>query len=119
MNWHLDKNRPICPQMEEHLCAAIATGALPPGSRLPSIRDMAVEASVNPNTVQKALEGLEQKGLLYSVRGSGWYVSEETQAANRLLMDMIRAATTVYLQTMNRYGIDKESTIALIKEWQE
>ena len=71
MRWLIDKERPICPQINEQIAARIALGEFRPADRLASVRDVAVAAGVNPNTVQKAFESLEAEGLIYSVRGSG------------------------------------------------
>ena len=81
MNWTLDKSRPICPQICEQICVAVAKGELAVGSKLPSVRDIALQAGVNPNTVQKSLEELERMGVIHSVRCSGWFVNEEVDAA--------------------------------------
>lgn len=117
MDWHLDKNRPLCPQIEEQLCVSIATGEIKPSDRLPSVRELAVSASVNPNTVQKALESLEQKGLLSSVRGSGWFVSPQPQKAKEIVNQLIHARTGTYLEAMRLYGCDREEIIRIVKEW--
>ena len=84
MNWLLDKKRPICPQICEQICVMIARGDYKPNERIPSVRDIAVEAGVNPNTVQKALDSLENDAVLHSVRGAGWYVGDNTQKAKKI-----------------------------------
>ena len=83
MDWGLDKDRPICPQLCEIICVKIASGEVKAGDRLRSVRELAVEAGINPNTVQKTYEELERMGLIYSARGSGWYVGDDTSAAKR------------------------------------
>ena len=65
MNWDLKSDRPIYIQLVEHLQLAIISGLLPPGSRVPPVRELAAEAAVNPNTMQKALQELEQSGLVH------------------------------------------------------
>ena len=65
MSWQLDKNRAICPQICERLCVEIANGTLKPNDKLASVRELAIRAGVNPNTVQKAFEQLEQDELIY------------------------------------------------------
>ena len=111
----LDKARPICPQIEEQLRIMIARGDYKPGERIMSVRDMAVEASVNPNTVQKAFEGLESKGLLTSVRGSGWFLGENPEKAKDIVNAMIKNLTDEYLGKMRDLGLDAEKTIELIR----
>ena len=71
MSWNLDSNRPIYPQIMERITMDIISGTYPPGSKLPSVRELAQEAGVNPNTMQKSLSELERTGLLYSQRTSG------------------------------------------------
>ena len=88
MDWKLDKSRPICPQLCEKLNVAIASGELLPGDRMQTVREMALEAGVNPNTMQRALQQLEREGLVYTQRSSGRFVTEDTaviQAARRAL----------------------------------
>ena len=115
MAWNLDKSRPICPQIEEQLCIKIAGGELKAGEKLMSVRDVAVAASVNPNTAQKAFEGLEAKGLLCSVRGSGWFVSEDTQKAREIVGELINSKTAEYKNAMKEFGLTEEQMIKLIK----
>ena len=69
MPWELDNDRPIYLQLMERIQQDIVSGIYKPGDRLPSVRDLAVEAAVNPNTMQKALSELERSGLVYSQIG--------------------------------------------------
>ena len=66
MTWQFDNDRPIYTQLLEQILFLIVSGQYPPGSKLPSVRDLASEASVNPNTMQRALTELERSGLIYS-----------------------------------------------------
>ena len=118
MNWNLDKSRPICPQLCQLLCAWIASGELAPKERLMSVREIALAAGVNPNTVQRAFEQLEQQGVLYSVRGAGWYVSADTTAAYALYTTLIQQALQDFFDKMTALGIDPEETKKRVKEWQ-
>lgn len=117
MNWKLDKSRPICPQIEETLCVMIATGELKSGEKLFSVREVALMASVNPNTVQKAFESLESKQLLTSVRGSGWYVGENAERAAEMVDELKRLKTRDYVEGMMNLGVNKDEIIDYIKEW--
>ena len=76
MAWELSDDRPIYLQLMEHIQGDILSGVYPLGGKLPSVRDLAACASVNPNTMQKALSELERSGLLYSQRTSGRFVTE-------------------------------------------
>ena len=118
MQWILDKKRPICPQICEQICVRIAQGTFLPGEKLLSVREVAVDAGVNPNTVQHSFEQLEQQGILYSVRGSGWFVSEDISAAKLTLEQLIREKTKDYFAAMASLGLDCRQTKNYVKEWQ-
>ena len=95
MHRTLDKNKPLCPQICEHICLDVALGDLKPNERIKSVREAALAVGVNPNTMQRSYETLEQAGILYSVRGSGWFVSENVEEARltlyeRFVRNMIR-----------------------------
>mgnify|MGYP003291665640 CR=1 FL=1 len=118
LEWVLDKKRPICPQISEQICVRIARGQFAPGEKLLSVREVAVSAGVNPNTVQHSFELLEQQGILYSVRGSGWFVGEDISFAQQTLQKMIQEKTQDYFTAMEALGMDREATINYVKEWQ-
>ena len=80
MNWQFSNDAPIYAQLIGQIRAGIVSGAFSPGERLPSVRDLAMEAGVNPNTMQRALTELERDGLVYSQRTSGRYVTEDQTA---------------------------------------
>ena len=73
MAWTFKEDRPIYSQLVEQIKMGIASGKWTPGAKLPSVRDLAEEAGVNPNTMQRALADLERDGLVYSKRTSGRY----------------------------------------------
>ena len=77
MPWNLNSDRPIFMQLIEIIQHCILSGTYPPGSKLPSVRDLASQAAVNPNTMQKALAELERSGLVYSQRTSGRFITED------------------------------------------
>lgn len=115
MDWRLDKKRPICPQICEKICVFIASGEIHAGDRLMSVREVASSADVTPNTVQKAYESLEQQGIIYSKRSSGWYVSDRVDIAKDILTNLIHTKTADYLNDMQNLGLDKKEVIAIIK----
>lgn len=117
MIWRIDKTRTICPQIGEKLCVMIASGEINAGDKLMSVREVAQIADVTPNTVQKSYEQLEQQGVIYSKRGSGWFVSDRVDIAKELLDNMIHRKTVDYLNDMQNLGFDKKEIIQLIKEF--
>ncbi len=119
MQWTLDKKRPICPQICEQVCLHIALGDIAPNERLFSVREAATAAGVNPNTVQRAFEQLEQEGILYSMRGSGWYVTEDIAPAQRTLNTLRHTKTRDYFFAMTALGMTAEEIKAYVEEWKE
>ena len=117
MEWNLDKNRALCPQICEQVCVRIALGEFKAGERLLSVREMAVKAGVNPNTVQRAFEHLEGQGILYSLRGSGWYVAEDIMLARDTLEYMRAQKTAAYFEQMAALGMSPQDIERFVKEW--
>lgn len=116
MSWNLSSDRPIYLQLLEQMKLRIITGEYPAGSQLPAVRDLAVQAGVNPNTMQKALSELEREGLVYSLRTSGRYVSEDTQLIENAKRETAGTAVKNFLCSMSDLGITKEEIIKLIEE---
>ena len=117
MELKLDKSRPICPQICEQICAAISRGELLPESKLLSVREVALLAGVNPNTVQKSFEELERSGVIYSIRGSGWYVCADTGKARELLSGLCESKVREYISSMERLGFDSKQALKYINEF--
>lgn len=119
MGWDLKSDRPIYSQLIEYIELRIVSGAYPAGSKLPSVRDMATEAAVNPNTMQRALSQLENDGLPFSQRTSGRFVTEDVekimQVKNALAMELIRE----FIERMSNLGYDEKQAIAFIQKISE
>ncbi len=118
MSWKPDRNLPICPQICEQMCVRVANGSLQPQAKLVSVRELAVMLGVNPNTVQRSFEQLEQQGVLYSVPGTGWYVSEDTAAAKNAVENLKRECTASFLAEMKNLGLDIQAAKEYVKEWE-
>jgi len=84
-----------------------------------SVREMALSAGVNPNTIQRVYETLERDGILYSVRGSGWFVCEDTTKTQEVLQRIIAEKTINYFHAMKALGLDIETIKNYVKEWKE
>lgn len=117
MNVRLDKGRPVGPQICEAVCVAVVKGEYPAGQRLPSVRELAVTLGVNPNTVQHAMETMGEQGILYSVRGSGWYVQEDVTRATEVLEALRLQKMRDFFETMRLLGLSADQTKKRIKEW--
>ena len=114
MNWQFSNDAPIYAQLIRQIRAGIVSGAFSPGERLPSVRDLAMEAGVNPNTMQR-----ERDGLVYSQRTSGRYVTEDraaiAEARHGLAADRVRS----FLTDMGRLGFEKEELLSLLRQEME
>lgn len=104
MEWKFNENLPIYHQIIEQLKTQIAVGKLKPGDKLPSVRELAVEAEVNPNTMQKALQELEREGLLYSVRTSGRFVADNKQSAEIIHTELVEQYMKEFTENMAKIG---------------
>lgn len=116
MQWNLSDDRPIYVQLMETLMQAIASGTLPPGSRLPSVRDLAADAGVNPNTMQRALAELERQGMIYSQRTAGRFVTEEVAQIQGKRKELAMEQIEIFLSAMRDMGYTVEEIIQFIEE---
>ncbi|MBQ2468657.1 MAG: GntR family transcriptional regulator [Clostridia bacterium] len=105
-NWKFDPEKPLFRQICDRLCDEIARGVFPPGSKVPSVRELAVIAGVNPNTVQRALSELEDEGILVSRRGDGRYVADNGTLRDNMLLERSRTATLEFVRAMRDLGLD-------------
>lgn len=116
MPWNLDSDRPIFLQIIEKIQLDIVSGIYKPGDKLPSVRELAQEASVNPNTMQKALSELERTGLVYSQRTSGRFITEDNDMIMQLKSELAKEIIEEFLEHMRRLGFQNEETVKLMTE---
>lgn len=116
MPWNLDSSRPICLQIIERVQMDIITGRYQPGDKLPSVRDLAQEAAVNPNTMQKALSELERSGLIYSQRTSGRFITEDKELIHQMKKELAAAEVSAFVAHMKQLGITPEEIRQLLAE---
>lgn len=116
MPWNLDSSRPIYLQIIERVQMDIITGRYQPGDKLPSVRDLAQEAAVNPNTMQKALSELELSGLIYSQRTSGRFITEDKELIHQMKKELAAAEVSAFVAHMKQLGITPEEIRQLLAE---
>lgn len=116
MPWNLDSSRPIYLQIIERVQMDIITGRYQPGDKLPSVRDLAQEAAVNPNTMQKALSELERSGLIYSQRISGRFITEDKELIHQMKKELAAAEVSAFVAHMKQLGITPEEIRQLLAE---
>ena len=114
MRWEFDNTRPVYIQLCEQFTNAIISGVIKPGEKLLSVRDLAKEAGVNPNTMQKALSELERSGLLYTQRTAGRFVTENEEKINEIKQETARLLVSQFLNEMAQLGIQPQEIEALL-----
>ena len=116
MSWTLTTDRPIYIQLMEVLKYKIISGTYNPGDKLPSVRDLAAEASVNPNTMQKALAELERENLIFTNRTSGKFISEDETMIRKLKHDIAKDEIQKFFDNMSKLGFTQKETIEILEE---
>jgi len=119
MEWNLDANTPIYSQIVYHLELAIVSGEFPPGSQIPPVRALAIEAGVNPNTMQRALQTLEQENLVYSKRTTGRFVTRDIKKIEEIREALANESTEIFLSAMKDLGFETKEIIAMIRAKRE
>ena len=111
MEFNFNNESPIYIQLIETLMLAIVKEEYPIGSKLPSVRDLAFTAKVNPNTMQKALTELEEKGLIYTERTNGKYVTNDKELIKETKDKLAKEIVNKYINSMNSIGFTKEESL--------
>ncbi|MCD8157952.1 MAG: GntR family transcriptional regulator [Clostridiales bacterium] len=114
MKWKFSGDRTIYIQIVEQVKLFILSGELSPGSRLPSVRELAAEAGVNPNTMQRALCELETTGLLISQRTAGRFITEDKELILRLKRETTLKKTAGFIRDMSEIGYTAEEAVDFI-----
>lgn len=116
MHWTFSPDIPIYLQIIGQLEQMIASGILQPGERLPSVREFASEAGVNPNTMQKALTELEKRGFVYSQRTAGRFVTDSPERLHELRRELARKEISGFFAAMKRLGYGSGETEQMLRE---
>ena len=119
MEWRFRSDLPIYAQIVEQFRQSIVSGKLSPGQRLESVRDLSMEAGVNPNTMPRALQELEREGLVYTQRTAGRFVSEDAAVIERGKRAMAMEKIREFLSAMNSLGYSREEILSLLSEEKE
>lgn len=117
MAWELDSDRPIYVQLVERIQMQIVSGCYPPGGKLPSVRELAAIAAVNPNTMQKAFAELERSGLIITQRTNGRTVTEDTAMIYGIRQELAMEHMEGFFQKMRELGYSSQEIADLV--WKE
>lgn len=116
MIWTFKDDRPIYSQLVDLIKIGIVSSEWLPGAKLPSVRDLAEEAGVNPNTMQRALSDLERDGLVYSKRTSGRYITEDNDMIDSVRKTIAEDNINSFLDSMKKLGFTPEETLEVFKK---
>ena len=114
MQWQFRNDAPIYIQLVEQIKQRIASGVFAPGERLPAVREFALDAGVNPNTMQRALAELEREGLVHCQRTAGRFVTEDADMIHKIREDLAQQQLDQFFQAMAELGYRREEIVALV-----
>lgn len=117
MEWNFKNGIPIYTQIIDELTMRIASAAYEPGEKLPSVRDLAMDAGVNPNTMQRALSEMERRGLVYSERTSGRFVTKEAEVLKELHEELAKKYIEEFYEKLRKIGMDKAEIARVLEKW--
>ena len=115
MEWQFDNNMPIYTQLVDQIKLAIVSGEYTRGQRLAAVRELAAEAGVNPNTMQRAFQELERLGLVYTQRSNGRFVTEDEKVIEATKKALAVASIRSFMDSMQRIGYTREDIIKLLE----
>lgn len=118
MAWELDSDRPIYLQLVERIQKLIISGYYPVGGRLPSVRELAAEAAVNPNTMQKAFAELERSGLIMTQRTNGRSVTEDEEMIDGIRRELADEHVVTFFAGMKELGYTRKEAVDLIEAYE-
>ena len=119
MSWEFQDHLPIYAQLMDTLKRRIITGRYLPGEKLPSVRELAAEAGINPNTVQRAFSELEREGLIYTQRATGKYVTENADEIKSARQALAKTQVAEFLSNMQSLGYSVGDVIDLLQSFNE
>lgn len=116
MKWNFTTDRPIYLQITEQIQLALLSGEYKAGEKLPAVREFAAQAGVNPNTMQRALQDLEQQGFVVTQRTAGRTITEDTQMIEDLRQDAAKNQVKEFLDQMKKLGFEKKDIITMLEK---
>ncbi|MGT2749878.1 GntR family transcriptional regulator [Streptococcus orisasini] len=117
MAWKFNEKSPIYLQIANHIKMQIISQEIKPGQQLPTVRDLAEEAGVNPNTMQRAFTSLEQEEMVFSVRTSGRFVTENLQLIEEERSKLAQLELKNFIDKMTKIGFSKDSLTAILDQY--
>lgn len=116
MDWNFTPDRPIYQQIVQQIQMGLLSGEYKAGEKLAGVRELAAQAKVNPNTMQRAMQELEQQGFVVTQRTAGRTFTEDSQMIDILRQQAAKVQLEEFLQRMNQLGFNKKDIITLIEK---
>lgn len=116
MAWRFTSDRPVYIQIAERMTMSVLSGEYAPGEQIPTVRQLAEEAAVNPNTVQRAFSELENSGIVVSKGTLGRFVTEEASVIDDCRNRMAKNIVAKFVENLGSLSIPEETAIEMIKE---
>ena len=116
MSWIFDNKKPIYLQIMERIKLQIVSHTLEPNQQLPTVREFAAEAGVNPNTIQRALSELEREGFVYSKRTTGRFVTENQELIAQSRKQLSEEELEHFISSMTHFGYEKEELPSVVAD---
>ena len=116
MAWSFSSDRAVYLQIAERIKKSVLSGEYPIGAQIPSVRQLAMDAAVNPNTIQHAFTELENQGIIISKGTQGRYVTEDQQAVEICRRKMAQEYVRHFLEDIGQLSVTAEQAIAMIEE---
>ena len=117
MSWTFDNKKPIYLQIMEKIKLQIVSHTLEPNQQLPTVRELASEAGVNPNTIQRALSDLEREGFVYSKRTTGRFVTEDKELIAQSRKQLSEEELEHFVSFMTHFGYEKEELPGVVSDY--
>ena len=114
MDWKFNGSGPVYAQIKQLIREAVLAGEYPPGSKVPSVRDLAAQARVNPNTMQRALQELEEEGLLHSNSTAGRFVTADETVLANMREELLAGLAAQVQEKCRRFGVSPQEAARLV-----
>lgn len=117
MAWTFDEKLPIYAQIAQHIKLKIISQEIKTGEKLPTVRDYAQEAGVNPNTMQRAFTKLEREGMVYSKRTSGRFVTEDEALIAKVRKEVAETELAQFVKKMTSIGFEQNDIVPILEDY--
>jgi DNA-binding transcriptional regulator YhcF (GntR family) len=111
-----DNNRPIYLQIISEIRRDLASGTLVAGQKLPSVRQLAIDYKVNPNTIQRTFRELEGMGMTFTKRGMGTFITEDTEMIEEIKINVVEGYVKAYIESMKALNLSNEEIVEIVQK---